>query len=272
MLHTKIDIWQDLPYKGESDDGFTPVLTTYILAGEKKRGLVLILPGGAYAFTSPTEAEPVAMKFSNAGFHTAVLDYSVAPRRHPQSLLDVVRSLTILYRKADEWLIDMEHIYICGFSAGGHLAAEVSNHYLDSWLLDYEGIDIKSLRMKGCILCYPVITSGEFRHEDSFRNLLGDDATKKELEQVSMEQNVTMNTPPTFLWHTFEDDEVPVENTLLYATALRKHNVPFEMHIYPKGGHGLALGNEVQKVIGNKALSSIEGWSDLCIEWMINLS
>ncbi|MEN8906266.1 MAG: alpha/beta hydrolase [Clostridiales bacterium] len=270
MIHNEIDIWKGFKYEGEMADDFRPTMTTYMLSGEKKRGTVLVLPGGGYSHTSPREAEPIAIKFNEAGYHAVVLYYSVAPRRYPQQVLDCARALTIILEKANEWKIDTKKIYVNGFSAGGHLAASISNLYKESWIREQQGVKIGKLVLKGSILAYPVITGLEFRHEGSFINLLGEDATADEREQLSMEGLVNAQTPPTFIWHTFEDMAVPLENTLLYAMALRKMTIPFELHIYPKGGHGLSLATAETAIEACHINKQAATWIDLCIGWMID--
>ncbi len=268
MINKKIDIWESLNYAGSMEDAFRPILTTYIRGGGKKRGMVLVCPGGGYAGTSPREAEPIAMVFNNAGYHSAVLDYSVAPRRHPQPLKDVARALTIIRERTVAWDIDLSCLFIIGFSAGGHLAASFSNLYKEPWLSAYEGVDLMGLSLKGCILSYPVLTAGEFRHVGSFDNLLGPAHTEEERMNFSMELLVNPHTPKTFLWHTVADGSVPVENSLLYAQALRKHKIPFEMHIYPDGGHGLSLCNHETAEEEGHIQPHAAGWMEQCLGWM----
>lgn len=271
MINKKIDIWEGLTYAGEHTDGFRPQLTTYIRSGMENRGLVLICPGGGYGFTSPREAEPVAMVFNNAGYHACVLDYSVAPRRHPQPLKDAARALTMIKERAIAWQVDLKQIFVIGFSAGGHVAASVANQYKEPWLNAYEGIDTISMQLKGCILSYPVLTGGAFRHAASFDNLLGEGTTEEDRRHYSMELLVNEKTPKTFLWHTVEDGSVPVENTLLYAQALRNKDIPFEMHIYPDGGHGLSLCNEETAEQLSQIQPHVGGWVQQCLEWMKGL-
>lgn len=268
MINKTIDIWDGLTYAGEMADGFRPTLTTYIRSGEKERGMVLILPGGGYELTSPREAEPIAMVFNNAGYHAAVLSYSVAPRRHPQPVMDAARALTLVKEHGDRWQVDLKQLFVIGFSAGGHLAAAIANMSHDHWLNEVEGIECDGIQLKGNILSYPVLTGGVQRHAGSFDNLLGDGTTQEERDVMSMELLVTGATPKTFLWHTVEDMVVPVENSLLYASALRAKGVPFEMHIYPEGQHGLSLCNEETADEAQQIQPHVSGWMDQCLEWM----
>lgn len=263
MIVKHLDIWKGYEYIGSQK----PKLTLY-LRTDKKRDFVMIFPGGGYEHTSEREAEPIALQFLSKGYHTAVLDYSVAPSKFPQALQDAFRALTIVLEHKESWQIG--DIYICGFSAGGHLAACVSNLYRTETFSHYQGVDISRLKIKGAILSYPVITAGEFAHKGSFRQLFGD-VSPEVSKLLSMELAVNHNTPKTFLWHTFDDSSVPVENSLLYAKALKENNIPFELHIYPSGVHGLSLATKEtakEKAHINQAVSS---WMDLCFTWMENL-
>ena len=267
MINKNIKIWENSREQQESE--FEPEMDTYILQGKKKRPAVLICPGGGYGFTSEREAEPIALQFNAAGFHAFVLYYSVAPEKHPQPLLDVSRSMCILREKKDEWNIDSEQIAVCGFSAGGHLAASLGVHWQEPYL-EVPGINIGENRPDALILGYPVITSGEFAHRGSFKNLLGKDAESELVEEMSLEKQVKPTTPPAFIWHTFEDPGVPVENSMLFAKALREKNIPFELHIFPEGPHGLSLATEETDDGNMGTYPHIASWMNLCIEWLNN--
>ncbi len=268
MKNKTIEIWEKDKYQSEAEDGFKPVLDTYILSGAKKRGAVLIFPGGGYEFTSEREAEPVAMQFNAAGYHAFVLYYSVSPRRHPQPLLDALRAMCIIRENADEWNVDPNRVAVCGFSAGGHLAASLGVHWDDPDIAGSPEINVELGRPDAMILCYPVITSGRFAHRDSFERLLGKEADKKLLSKMSLELHVSKNTPPAFIWHTFDDGLVPVENSLLLAQAMRSFNIPFELHVYPRGPHGLSLATE-ETGRGEWDISAhVSTWLGLSIQWL----
>lgn len=270
MIQTKIDLWNGYDYNSEMEDDFRPTMTTYIRSGENQRGIVVIFPGGGYGFTSPREAEPIAMAYASAGYHSVVVDYSVAPRRHPRPLFDGMRALSIVIENAEEWKVDLGKVFVCGFSAGGgHLCASISNMYEEQWLREVKGIDTKGLRIKGAILSYPVILYGEHMHSGSFTNLLGKGKEEQVYQSMSMEKKVHDKTPPaTFLWHTVEDAAVPVENSLAYAKALRKHKRPFELHIYPYGHHGLSLATEeVSEEAEGIILMLQVGWTSVRSGW-----
>lgn len=206
------------------------------------RPTILLLPGGAYGFCSQREAEPITFHFLPEGYNVCVLEYSIAPQRFPEQLRQVAAAMELIYQNREEWHCDTEKVAIMGFSAGGHLAAMYSTQY------DCEEVRQlfpQSRKVNGSILCYPVITADPaFTHEGSMLNLLGHQPDEQEVERFSNECHVTADTPPTFLWHTFSDETVPLKNTLVYAQALEAAGVPFELHIYPQGDHGLATADK----------------------------
>ncbi len=272
MLNETIELWERGAYQSEGKDGFIPTLDTYILDGiKKKRGAVLICPGGGYEFTSEREAEPIAMQFNAAGFHAFVLYYSVSPQKHPQPLLDLSRAMCIIRENAKAWNVDCEKIAVCGFSAGGHLAASLGVHWEKPYLQKAAGIKKGMNKPNALILCYPVITSGEFAHRGSIENLLGKQANKKLLYEMSLEHQINKKTPPAFIWHTFNDGAVPVENSLFFANEMRKKGIPFELHIYQEGSHGLSLATSETDDGNMGVYPHIATWVKLCIEWMEKL-
>lgn len=228
----------------------SPTLTTYLIDTPeglliRERPLILICPGGGYGHVSVREGEFLALQFLAAGFHAAVLRYSVSPAVYPVQLLELERAMRLLRSHAKEWHIREDRILVQGSSAGGHLAASLGCFWREEALWSTAGVQsAEQVRPDGLILSYPVITSGEFAHRDSFVKLLGDRYDEL-LDRMSLEKQVTADTPITFLWHTYEDQAVPVENSLLFMEALRKAGVPFEGHIYPRGCHGLGLGTEL---------------------------
>lgn len=226
--------------------GFMPTMTAYILDGnpdEKElRPSVLVIPGGGYAHVSYREGERVALAYNAAGFHTFVLDYCVAPHRHPLPILNAAKAISLIREKAEEWNVDKNKIAVCGFSAGGHLAASISTLWNDSDIFGNSVEENKKHKPDASILCYPVISSGVNAHQGSIINLCGNEPENEHLrEKYSLENQVNSETPPAFLWHTFSDSVVPMENSMLYASSLRKHSIPFEMHIYPHGPHGMSV-------------------------------
>ena len=185
--------------------------------------------------------------------------------------MELGRSILLIREHAKEWHIKEDSIVVQGCSAGGHLAAS----YACMWMSDFlsEGMNITyadriKLRPNGLMLCYPVITSGKFAHEGSIQNLLGDNYLELK-EMMSLENAVNEHVPRTFIWHTFTDGAVPVENSLLFATALREHGISTELHIFPEGCHGLALANELTAGNELKEIEPVaEPWIDLATTWM----
>ncbi|BCJ97200.1 alpha/beta hydrolase [Anaerocolumna chitinilytica] len=212
----------------------------------RKHPAVLILPGGGYEFTSEREGEAVALRFAAEGICAFVLKYHVAPARFPAALCEALTAMAFIRENSEEYQVDSENISVCGFSAGGHLAASVGVHWNKESVLKYIGKKAATVRPDNLVLCYPVITSGEYTHEGSMKSLLGDKRMDEELVLFNdLDKQVAADTPRTFIWHTWDDTVVPVENTLFFATALAKSKVETEAHIYPSGFHGLSLGNSV---------------------------
>lgn len=236
----------------------------------EKRPVILMCPGGGYEMTSDREAEPMAMQFLAMGYHVAILRYSVCPVRYPAALLQVAESVLYLKEHADEYHIDPEKIVVQGCSAGGHLAANYGIAWNSPFLTKLMGMenDPERLCVAGLLLCYPVITSGEKAHEESFRNLLGEQYEEKK-EELSLENQVTPDTPPTFLWHTATDETVPVENSLYFFQACLQQGVSAELHIYPVGGHGLSLANEETcRANGIGVQKECQSWIGLAQTWL----
>lgn len=240
----------------------------------QKRPLVLVCPGGAYAYTSPREAEVFAMQFLSMGCHAAVLKYSCAPAVYPTALTELATAVKLVRENAESWNVD--NIIVLGCSAGGHLAASMGVFWQEDFLAEAVGLKQEQkelLRPDGLILCYPVITSGEFAHRGSMENLLGPDRCNDAgwLEKMSLEKHVTGNVPKTFIWHTYTDGSVPVENSLMFVSALRKARVNAEFHMYPVGGHGLGLANRLTQNSGNTAIQEeCTTWISLVKTWIEN--
>lgn len=224
---------------------------------------VLILPGGAYNHTSYRENEPVALRLTSAGIQSFGLDYSVSPAVYPQALCETLLSIAYIRTHAKEYHIDPDNISICGFSAGGHLALTAAAYYREEAILQSLSCNESLVKPNRLILSYPVVTSGKYAHEGSFSSLLGENVTNAALRQkLSMELHVTDDFPPAYLWHTYTDNTVPVQNSLLLAEACAEAGVPLEMHLYPFGEHGLSLGDYVSN--GNIAY----GHNHICSSWI----
>lgn len=268
-------VYKSIPITGVEE---TALLTTYFLDNspeidpDRRRPVILICPGGAYRFTSDREAEAVAIQMNALGYHAAILRYSCAPARLPEALCQLAHATALLRERAEEFAIAPEKICVMGFSAGGHLAASLGVFWNRPELAAQTGLRPAQLRPDRLILSYPVITSGPMCHQESFENLLG--CTREEnpslWDAVSLEYQVTVDVPPVFLWHTVEDGSVPVENSMLFASALRREGVPFELHLYGHGGHGLSLATEeIQcKATGYGLQPNCQSWVGLLKTWL----
>ena len=221
-------------------EAYLPYNMTEMCREHQRRPCVLICPGGGYAMCSQREAEPVALQYLKEGYNAFVLWYTVAPKHFPHALREVAASVELIHRNAEAWNCDEGLVAILGFSAGGHLAALYSNAY--DWPEVREVLP-ESKPVQASVLCYPVISADPaVAHMGSFECLLGHlPLTPGETERFSCDRLVRDTTPPAFLWHTSEDNCVPVQNSLRYATALADHHVPFELHIFPYGYHGMSL-------------------------------
>ena len=220
------------------------------------RPMIVVVPGGGYNHLSPRESDPVALQFAAAGYHTAVLSYSVGEgAQNDQPLRQLNEALKLLRDHAEEWNILPGKIAVCGFSAGGHLA-------LSSAVRELPDCDDQQ-RPDAVILGYPVISAGEFAHRGSFQMLAGSPDPAAQ-QRFSLEDKITPQTPPVFVWHTMEDQTVPVENTLLLLAALRRAGVPCEAHLFEKGVHGTSISTpEV-----NTASVHRHHWVELAVEWL----
>lgn len=263
--------------KDEQESGQTvqASYTAYLIdnnpeEAEKKRKAIIICPGGGYSRLSPREAEPIALKYLAMGYHAFVLFYSVAPSRFPQALEELAWLTAHIRRHADEWKIQEDGIVVSGFSAGGHLAGSLGAFWNQEWLAKAVGAENEEIRPNGMILCYPVVTAGEYCHRGSVECLLGERADEKEAqEEFSLELQVGAHTPKTFLWHTVPDQTVPVQNSLLLANALVQSGVNLEMHLYPVGCHGLSLANEETAVGQDKRIEpQCQNWMELVETWL----
>lgn len=256
----------------------TPTLTTYIIDDAEmfmihERPMIIICPGGGYNHLSDREGELLALQYLAMGCHAAVLRYSVSPAVYPTPLLELAKAMATVRKNVKEWHINPDKILVQGSSAGGHLAAMLGCFWKEDWLAEEVAeSNAELLKPNGMILSYPVITSGEFAHRGSFDMLMGEKASEELLAKLSLEKQVTENTPPAFIWHTFEDGAVPVENSLMFAQALRKQNIPLELHIYPKGGHGLGLGNELTcSTSGKEIQPEVNTWIRMVEAFIKNL-
>lgn len=230
---------------GNAADDFQPVLDCYPLPGDTPRPVMVICPGGGYGARAPHEGVDVAEAFNRLGMHAFVVQYRVAPYRFPTPQQDAFRAIKLVRHLAQKagnpWRIHPGQLAICGFSAGGHLAASTGTPYRDVNAMAGDAADAESQKPDALILGYPVISFCEsWGHVGSGRNLLGPDYAVRQ-DEFSLEKRVDAETPGTFLWHTANDSGVPVENSFRFAEALRKFNRPWALHVFADGPHGLGL-------------------------------
>lgn len=272
MKYFEIDIRVPYENAGIEKKEYQPKLCAYILNPLKivDRPAIVICPGGGYKGTSDREAEAIALQYMAMGYHAFVLRYSCAPDVWPTALLELAYSVDYVRKHAKEWHILEDKIIIEGFSAGGHLVQSLATFWNQEFVYGPLGLSKEDIKPNAAILCYPVITSGEFAHRGSFNNLLAG-CPDELLALTSLENQAGPSNPPTFIWHTYEDQAVPVENSLLLAVNLRKYNVPLELHIFPKGCHGLSLAT---KETGDKEeliIPSVQPWVSLSHTWIESL-
>lgn len=261
-----------VPLLKSDDPASRPTLTPYLPAKDKSTGAaVVVCPGGGYgALAMDHEGKQIARWLNDRGIAAFVLKYRVASKYvpapiHPAPLTDAQRALRTVRSRAGEWGIDARKIGIWGFSAGGHLASSAATHFDSGNQNTEDAIDKVSCRPDFAILSYPVISmKSPYTHGGSRNNLLGKNADEKLVESFCNENAVSKETPPTFLFHTDEDKAVPPMNSILFYTALKKHGVPAELHIYEKGVHGVGLA-PLEK-FKDQGLS---GWPDRLQEWLI---
>jgi acetyl esterase/lipase len=241
-----------------------PTLTLYFPDATNATGAAMVIcPGGAYAHLAPHEGNDYALWLNQHGVTCFVLKYRLGSSgyHHPAMLNDAARAVRMVRAHAADWKIDPQRVGIMGSSAGGHLAATLLTHFDFGNTNSTDVIERQSSRPDLGILCYAVISLGEFAHQGSRENLLGKNPSPELVKLLSNELQVTTNTPPCFLWTTFEDKTVPMENTMLFAEALRKNQVPFALHVYQKGGHGLGLKDK-------PPFTNSHPWANDCLFWL----
>jgi acetyl esterase/lipase len=221
-----------------------PTLTPFLPAAENATGAAMVIcPGGGYGGLAPHEGAGYAEWLSKQGVTCFVLKYRLGSKgyRHPAMLNDAARAVRLVRARAAEWKVDPNRVGIMGSSAGGHLASTLLTHFDAGKPDDTDAVERQSSKPTIGVLCYAVITMGEHTHQGSKTNLLGSNPDPALVELLSNEKQVTKDTPPCFVWATWEDKGVKLENSLQFVEALQKAGVPFDFHVYQKGGHGIGL-------------------------------
>lgn len=243
-----VSLWpQGAPGALGDRDQDQPTLTPYLAEPTLATGAAIVVcPGGGYGGLAGHEGHDYALWLNQHGVAAFVLKYRLgsAGYRHPAMLQDAARAVRLVRHRAADWKVDPQRVGIMGSSAGGHLASTLLTHFDVGQPDAADPVERQSSRPDLGILCYAVITMQEFTHQGSRRNLLGDSPSAELVSLLSNERQVTAETPPCFIWHTWEDQAVPVENSLQFAAALRRAGVPFALHVYQQGRHGIGLGDK----------------------------
>jgi acetyl esterase/lipase len=272
LVHTTIAfaqqsflLWPDgAPGALGKEDKDQPSLTPYLPDADKATGAAIVIcPGGGYGGLAAHEGPDYALFLREQGVAAFVLKYRLGSHgyRHPRMLQDAQRAIRVVRSRAAEYKVDPKRVGIMGSSAGGHLASTAVTHFDTGQPDAADVIERQSSRPDLGILCYPVISMGAITHGGSKKNLLGDNPDSSLVESLSNEKQVTTNTPPCFIWHTWEDKAVKVENTLEFAAALQKAGVPFDLHVYQQGRHGIGLADKAP-------FTNAHPWSKDLVFWL----
>jgi acetyl esterase/lipase len=265
QAQTAIPLWPGVaPGALGTSSNDIPTLTPYLPDPASATGAAMVIcPGGGYEHLSPREGNDYALWLNQHGVTGFVLQYRLASSgyHYPAMFLDAARAVRLVRARADTWKIDPKRVGIIGSSAGGHLASTLLTHFDSGNPAAGDPIERQSSRPDLGVLCYAVISLGQYTHQGSKRNVLGPNPSPELARLLSNELQVTSNTPPCFIWATFEDKTVPVENSMLFASALRSNNVPFALDIYQKGGHGLGLADQ-------PPFAHPHPWTADCLVWL----
>ncbi len=286
MIHQRIEL--------PTSCGETVVMDAYVpdvlreTNPDVQRPAIVICPGGGYRFCSVREAEPVALRFLSEGFVTCVVwyrvhcfpggesivhdkagDYKVsAGCKFPMPQQDAAAAVAYVRRHAQKWHVHPDKIAVMGFSAGGHLAASLAGLWQRAELWQEMKLTPEDVRPNAAVLCYPVVVADGDAHRGSFEHLSGGDRNVENHQQYSILNWVSENYPPTFLWHTCTDGSVPVQNSIRLAQALCGQHIQTELHIFPSGGHGLSLANEITAASEAQIVPEIQCWPDLAARFL----
>jgi len=259
-----VPLWTgDAPGALGTEDKDRPTITPYLCVTNPTGAAVVICPGGGYGMLAGHEGNDYALWLNEQGVTAFVLKYRLGAHgyRHPVMLNDAARAVRLVRARANEWKIDPQRVIIMGSSAGGHLASTLLTHFDFGDSNATDAVERQSSRPDLGILCYAVITMGTNTHQGSKQNLLGKEPNVEMVKLVSNELQVTSDTPPCFIWHTWEDKAVKVENSLQFAAALQRNGVPFDLHIYERGRHGIGLADK-------PPFANAHPWSKDLVFWL----
>ena len=260
-------------YGLERKDGATGYLTCYTLddynfCEGRVRPAMLVLAGGGYAHLSQREKEPIAFSYMSKGFNVFILDYSLEPLSYPTQLIEGCMAVAHIRENAEEYHVDKEHICAIGFSAGGHLCGMLATLYDEKEVKDALGVHAESCRLDGVILSYAVLSAYGQVHAGSIMRISG--GNEEIRKKLDLPARVTENSVPAFIWHTVDDGSVPSESSLLMAMAYKQKNVPFELHIFESGCHGLSLASKETASSSSPTQINVpvQKWIDLTYVWL----
>lgn len=264
-VQAPVPLWADgAPGALGTSSNDIPTLTAYLPDAANATGAAMVIcPGGGYVRLAPHEGNDYALWLNQHGVTCFVLKYRLGSHgyRHPAMLNDAARAVRWVRAHAAEFKVDVHRVGIMGSSAGGHLAATLLTHFDEGDTNSADVVERESSRPDLGVLCYAVITMGKYTHEGSRNNLIGTNPPPELVQLLSNELQVTTNTPPCFLWTMFEDTTVPMENTMMFAEALRKNHVPFALHVYEKGHHGMGLKDQAP-------FAHPHPWAADCLFWL----
>lgn len=265
QMQTPIPLWPNgAPGAHGTNATDIPTITPYLPAATNTTGAAMVIcPGGGYEHLAPHEGHDYALWLNQHGVTCFVLKYRLGLNgyHYPAEFQDVTRAMRWVRAHAGDYKIDPKRIGIMGSSAGGHLASMLLTHFDSGNPNSDDPIERESSRPDIGILCYAVITMGKYTHQGSKENLLGKNPSPKLVKFLSSELQVKTNTPPCFIWCTYEDKTVPMENSLMFAEALRKNHVPFALHIFENGGHGMGLKDK-------PPFAHPHPWANDCLFWL----
>ncbi|MBQ8196823.1 MAG: alpha/beta hydrolase [Clostridia bacterium] len=266
MTIEKIDLYKEFNLEKPADRlGF---LTVYMHTPNDResenriRPVMLVLGGGGYQYVSPREQEPVAMKYYAQGYNAFVLDYS-CPCPYPVDLIEGCLAMAYIRMNAKKYQVDVNHVAAIGFSAGGHLCGTIATLYNQPEVKKVLGENYKLCRPDAVVLSYPVISSSDIGQSDTINTFSDNNPRYRAL--ASLENQVSADTPPAFIWSTFNDTAVPVENSIVMAAAYKKAGVPFELHIFEHGDHGLSIATEEVGSVN----THVAQWVELSLKWLV---
>lgn len=224
------------------------------------RGAVLVCPGGGYWMHYKPEGINVAKWLNNIGFAAFVLSYRYNPYLFPYPLIDAQRALKLMKFNSEKWGYSRRPVGIIGSSAGGHIAGMTGIFHNEKFIeMNEDHIDCLNSKPDFMILCYPVITFGEYGNVSCRIKLLGEKSSEELRRKLSLENSVTSETSPAFIWQTQNDEQVSIENSFMMANALKNNKVPISFHVFPEGKHGLGVTNQ---------RPDVHKWTSLCDDWL----